>query len=327
MKSGRNIFVFDFNKCVACNACELACKFENKLDPDVNWRSVQSGNGSNHPDLPLHHLSLACNHCETAVCLINCPANAYSRDEKTGSVLIHEEKCIGCKYCIWICPYNAPKFNNKIGVIQKCTHCIHKSESAGEYRPACVVACPTGALDFENRTGVSAIENDPQYFADFGLNPGIQIIPIREKSYIPEEIKQSLRSKIPTPDIRISSSSVSLRKDWSLAVFSFLSTVLFTFFVADLFDVLLLNKTIFLLGICLAALASLQHLGKKQRALRSLLNIKNSWLSREVFSFGGFAVFSLIFSYSEFYFSGLLALTFGLGLLVSMDMVYQVIPH
>ena len=62
---------------------------------------------------PVINLSLACNHCESAVCMEGCPASAYSRETLTGAILLDEKKCIGCRYCQWNCPYDAPKFNSE----------------------------------------------------------------------------------------------------------------------------------------------------------------------------------------------------------------------
>ncbi|HKK80676.1 MAG TPA: 4Fe-4S dicluster domain-containing protein, partial [Prolixibacteraceae bacterium] len=124
----KNIFIYDYNKCVGCHACVVACTNENGFQSPETWRNIHSSNSIHYPQLPLFYLSLACNHCDDAPCLQNCPAHAYSRDEKTGAVIHHPEKCMGCKYCTWACPYDAPKFNPKEGIIEKCTFCNHRIE-------------------------------------------------------------------------------------------------------------------------------------------------------------------------------------------------------
>ena len=142
----KNIFIFDYNQCVGCHACVVACINENGFQEPKQWRNIHQSNNTHFPQLPLFYLSLACNHCADAPCLKNCPANAYSRDEKTGAVIHHSEKCIGCQYCTWACPYDAPKFNPKEGIIEKCTFCNNRIEE--NLKPACANLCPTGALDF-----------------------------------------------------------------------------------------------------------------------------------------------------------------------------------
>ncbi|HAN79033.1 MAG TPA: 4Fe-4S ferredoxin, partial [Bacteroidales bacterium] len=76
-------FVFDTNKCVGCHACAVACSIENGGKAQINWREIQTYNRIKHPDLPLFHFSLACNHCEEAPCMKACPALAYSRNSET----------------------------------------------------------------------------------------------------------------------------------------------------------------------------------------------------------------------------------------------------
>ena len=112
-------FVFDLNRCTGCNACEIACKIENELPPGMSWREVVTFNESRLPGVPLFSLSLACNHCLDAPCKEKCPALAYSKDERTGAVTVNPSLCMGCKYCQWVCPYDAPKFNATAGVVEK----------------------------------------------------------------------------------------------------------------------------------------------------------------------------------------------------------------
>jgi Fe-S-cluster-containing dehydrogenase component len=102
-------FIIDLNKCTGCNACVLACAIENAEIQDKDWRGIRTYNELKVPGLPVFHYSIACNHCEKAPCKPVCPAEAFSTDEATGAVVHHEERCIGCRYCTWACPYDAPK--------------------------------------------------------------------------------------------------------------------------------------------------------------------------------------------------------------------------
>ena len=137
-------FIFDHNKCVACGACSAACIFEN------NWsfspREIYAYNSAALPSLPVINLSLACNHCQNAVCMDGCPSSAYSKEPSTGAIILDDAKCIGCRYCQWNCPYDAPKYLISQKVIGKCNLCYQRLIEGS--LPACSTACPTGALQF-----------------------------------------------------------------------------------------------------------------------------------------------------------------------------------
>ncbi len=140
--------------CNGCKACQIACKDKNNLPAGIRWRRVVEYGGGNWNtnggfDTPLgvfsYYVSSACMHCEKPVCAEVCPANAISK-RADGIVLINQDQCIGCRYCQWACPYGAPQFDEKRGVMTKCTMCedlIAKGE-----RPACVDACILRGLDF-----------------------------------------------------------------------------------------------------------------------------------------------------------------------------------
>jgi anaerobic dimethyl sulfoxide reductase subunit B len=147
-------FYVDIASCTGCKACQVACKDKNDLPTGVRWRKVYQYEGGdwveqNGEMIPsnvyAYAVSSACMHCENPICMDVCPSAAISKDEN-GIVLIDQDKCIGCRYCSWACPYGAPQFNESIGVMTKCNMCkdlVDKGE-----RPACVESCPYRALDF-----------------------------------------------------------------------------------------------------------------------------------------------------------------------------------
>ena len=322
----RNSFVFDINKCVGCNACAVGCAIHNGTSPAINWRVVNGANLLKHPSLPVFHFSLACNHCEDAPCMKNCPALAYSRDGKTGAILHHAELCIGCKYCTWACPYNAPKFNCNSGVVEKCNFCVDEITNKG--KPACVKACPVGALGF-NLQEVDEKTHLVPGFVNLGIRPKIQLVPLRDESSKPEILGGSSKnySKNEIDDFRPEASSkIRLSKEWTLLIFTLIAALLVGIFPSYLsFDYSSISdKIIFVVAGFAAMLLSSAHLGKKLRSWRSVLNLKRSWLSREIVSFSSFmacAASYFFFDYPVFIYIGIL---FGIISLISIDMVYKI---
>ena len=85
-------------------------------------------------------------HCAEPGCLKSCPAPGAIVQYSNGIVDFHEENCIGCGYCITGCPFNIPRLSKKDSKVYKCTLCSDRVAVGLE--PACIKACPTGALVF-----------------------------------------------------------------------------------------------------------------------------------------------------------------------------------
>ena len=323
----KNSFIFNTNKCVGCNACVAGCSIENGTDFRVNWREVNTGNKIKHPGLPVFHFSLACNHCEDAPCMKNCPALAYTRDEKTGAIIHHAEACIGCTYCTWACPYDAPKFNPATKIVEKCNFCVDRI-SDGK-RPACVEACPVGALDFGQLTLQKEDRITPG-FVDMGIKPSIQLIPLREENITPKventdqvEIdEKKIEEWLPKPKDK-----VALDKEWTLVLFTIAVAGLVGWQAAHLFGTVEMQLIPFAIVSVLAIALTSLHIGKKLRMWRFILNLKGSWLSREIFSFSGFLGLTGLQLITGNVMFGYVALVFGIFALVSVDMVYKLLQR
>jgi len=278
----RLAFVFDQKRCTGCHACRLACTIENGLPLGESWRQIVTFNPRHEPALPSFHLSLACNHCAAPACMHACPAGAYRRDAATGAVLVDEAKCIGCRYCTWACPYDAPRFDPRRGVVTKCTFCVERLRAGGV--PACAAYCPTGALTVaqcaERKLTTTAVG-----FPDgSALRPAIRIIPWPDGTApaADERAAAAMAPGTPPP------AKITLRSEWSLAVFTFAAAVLVGLFAGHVLGPVRMPLPLFL-GIAMPAMGlSALHLGRKERAWRAVLGLRRSWLSREVVAFSAF---------------------------------------
>ncbi len=150
------VFEVDLDACTGCKACVAGCHSLNGLDEGEVWRRVgvvegRDGDG----DGISRTVTSACHHCAEPACLQGCPVKAYEKDSVTGIVRHLDDQCIGCQYCILKCPYDVPQYSAARGIVRKCDMC-HGRLSAGE-APACVQACPTGAIRIGVATRASVV--------------------------------------------------------------------------------------------------------------------------------------------------------------------------
>ena len=163
--------VVDLTKCQeGCTACQDACRQENNVALhgdkrwDIHWIRKVKIRSKSSPDSPEKSVLLLCNHCDNPPCAQVCPVEAtFQRAD--GIVLVDQHRCIGCRYCVMSCPYNARFFNFKEvhdwpnkdfpkrshGVAESCNFCAHLLDRGQE--PACVSACKkagVGALTVGN---------------------------------------------------------------------------------------------------------------------------------------------------------------------------------
>jgi Fe-S-cluster-containing dehydrogenase component/DMSO reductase anchor subunit len=310
----RKGFLFDHNRCVGCGACKAGCFIENGWP--LNVREIFIKSEMTTSSVMTMNLSMACNHCETAECMQGCPASCFSRDKLSGAVIVDGNKCLGCKYCTWNCPYDAPKFD-KIGkTIIKCNFCVNRLSDG--YSPACTLACPTGALGFGEIKTFSHV-NTKTWFPDKDLNPAIEF---RGKTALKPliVIPGSLFEEEITED---SQSNVLMNENRSLAVFSFIATlsvsVVVTSFLKGVFPGLLVLAPLLIL----AVVSSMFHLGKWSRAWRAVNNFKQSPLSREILFFLAFSCSSISAILFQIPLLMPVSSVLGLILLLTVDRVYS----
>lgn len=198
----RFAFAISLSLCNGNRACVHACVEENNQskDPAIQYIKVieidagtlelERGNAHYEGEVPKAgkvYLPMQCNQCDDPPCTKVCPVEATWK-ERDGIVVIDYDWCIGCRYCMAACPYDARRFNfvepqpdkgrinpqqgylsNRLrpkGVVEKCHFCLHRTRQ-GAF-PACMEACPTGARKFGNlldpQSEVSQILRDKRVF-------------------------------------------------------------------------------------------------------------------------------------------------------------------
>lgn len=174
----------DLRKCVGCYACQIGCKAEHFLPPDVFWARLIVGEVGSYPAITKQNLPVLCNHCKEAPCEKVCPTGATQRRED-GIVWVDYDKCVGCRYCVIACPYQHRTYLDgnlarkeyfpgqgytpleiigrqlyplQEGTVVKCNFCLERIDDGlarglkpgvdREATPACVNLCPCKARYF-----------------------------------------------------------------------------------------------------------------------------------------------------------------------------------
>lgn len=283
-------FEVDMDLCTSCKSCVSACHSLNGLDEGESWRSVGVVMGVGWDGPTQQTVTTACHHCVEPACLAGCPVDAYDKDPITGIVRHLDDQCIGCSYCTWTCPYDVPRFNERLGIVRKCDMCSDRL-SDGE-APACVQACPTGAI------AIGVVE-----VADLlaGADAASTLVPGAPASALTLPSTRYHRTD-PLPATSIATD------DWSeapkhahlplvfmlvltqLSVGTFAAVAALAQLAPSLPDQTLRIGAVVALGSGLVAIgASVGHLGRPLQAWRAVIGIRHSWLSREIVAFTVFA--------------------------------------
>lgn len=143
--------LIDLDLCVECNTCTVACKLDNGTEASIKWGRIVAEESGVFPHVRKVYLPLQCMQCEKPQCVEVCPTGA-SYQQPDGMVQIDQTKCMGCKYCMIACPYQA-RYHNSKGVVEKCDFCLDRVKIGQQ--PMCVETCPYearvfGDLDDEN---------------------------------------------------------------------------------------------------------------------------------------------------------------------------------
>ncbi len=195
-------FAISLSRCNGNRRCVEACVKENNqgrspaieyikvLELDAGTFNLEKGSQYYEGEVPKDnkvYLPVQCNQCENPPCVKACPTKATWK-ERDGIVVIDYDWCIGCRYCMAACPYEARSFNytkpkvpaheinpnqgflsNRMrpqGVVEKCHFCLHRTRKG--HFPACHEACPTGARKFgdlnDPNSEVSAVLREKRVF-------------------------------------------------------------------------------------------------------------------------------------------------------------------
>jgi Fe-S-cluster-containing dehydrogenase component/DMSO reductase anchor subunit len=276
-------FEVDLDRCSGCKACVAACHSLNGLDDHESWREVGTLVSNDWRQPFRQTVPTACHHCVDPACLNGCPVLAYEKDSVTGIVRHLDDQCIGCQYCVMMCPYEVPKYSETRGIVRKCDMCSQRL-SAGE-APACVQACPGEAIrisiveanslviDFrEARTQNSFLPSSP--------DPAITIPTTKFVSRAP--LAPNLAA-LDAPTLR------EQPAHWPLVWMLVLTQLGVGSIAAALMSSSPTVLVMLALGATFLGLASsVAHLGQPFKAWRSFLGLRTSWLSREIIGFGIF---------------------------------------
>jgi Fe-S-cluster-containing dehydrogenase component/DMSO reductase anchor subunit len=320
-------FHVDMGKCIGCKCCVVACNEQNGNPAAINWRRVTEIEGGWYPRAERSYLSIGCHHCLEPTCLQGCPVDAYKKDAGTGIVLHSADACIGCQYCTWNCSYGVPQYNPERGVVGKCDMC-HTRLGLGQ-SPACVSACPTGAIQIE-------IVNVKSWRAAAAAATPGSGMPSGDQSISSTRIT-------PPPNVAPNAKPVDLvqlkpsEPHWALVVMTVFTQLsvgafatIFLLHVSGAFTRLGAAALTSLAVAALALAASTLHLGRPIYAYRAIKMWRRSWLSREVLLFSGFSAVACLYAIGLWIGIaggaglGALTLLFGFGGVTASACIYRV---
>lgn len=173
--------LIDLKKCVGCHACTIACQNENSLPFDMKYCKVAKvGPVGEFPNLTGYNITISCMHCQDAPCVDGCPTGA-SHHREDGIVSVDPDKCVGCLFCMVVCPYGVRQLNEENGIVEKCTMCFGRLEEGQVTR--CVETCQmqaraVGDLDDPDSEIVKLIRknNAQPLYQHLGTKPSVYYI-------------------------------------------------------------------------------------------------------------------------------------------------------
>ena len=209
------VMVIDLGKCTGCQTCTVACKVENALGPTIQRVTVVEKESGKYPDVQRIFIPKRCMNCVEPQCVAVCPTGATEKQDD-GVVTINQDTCIGCRYCMMACPYDARVFysieqsyhrqaskweehrykEHTPGIVDKCDFCKSRTDEGlknglkpgidTDATPFCVISCISSALHFgdldEPDSEVSQLiksRNAIQLLPEMNTNPSVYYLPRR----------------------------------------------------------------------------------------------------------------------------------------------------
>ena len=206
--------VIDLAKCDGCKTCTAACNKMHHSPPDREWIRVFQMQDAEHT--APYWFPKPCFHCDNPPCTKVCPVGATFK-RQDGIVLIDNERCIGCRFCLAACPYSTRFFNwgrpnakegrgqeyspetgfpRRVGTVEKCDFCPEMA--ARGQLPMCVAGCAMGTLYYgdENEDAVTNAKGETerlsklledragyQYLEELGTEPRVYYLPPKNRVY------------------------------------------------------------------------------------------------------------------------------------------------
>lgn len=207
------VMVIDLAKCDGCKNCTVECNKMHNTPPDREWMRVFRMQDAHHT--APYWFPKPCFHCDNPPCTKVCPVGATFK-RQDGIVLIDNERCIGCRFCMAACPYSTRFFNwgrpqnpsspdstyspetgfpRRIGTVEKCDFCPEMAQ-AGTL-PGCVKNCHMGALYFGDENEDAVTNSDEtvrlsklleeragyRYLEELGTEPRVYYLPPKNREF------------------------------------------------------------------------------------------------------------------------------------------------
>lgn len=220
------VMVIDLAECDGCEKCTVACSKHHGTPPDQQWIRVFKMRGA--PEKAAYWFPKPCFHCDDPPCTRVCPVDATFK-RQDGIVLIDNERCIGCRFCMAACPYSTRVFNwskpkesgdliryspeksvpRRVGTVEKCDFCPDMLRQGK--LPHCATSCVMGAIMFgdANEDAVTNYKGETfrlskllkdkggyRYLEELGTRPSVYYLPPKNPTYDPPVIDES---EPPTP--------------------------------------------------------------------------------------------------------------------------------